>query len=59
MYRKEIHIMKSGKTIPVQRQFLFSRGKLHFSRSLERRVFFYLTLAMAVLGLMVRYGLLS
>ncbi len=51
--------MKSGKTIPVQRQFLFSRGKLHFSRSLERRVFFYLTLAMAVLGLMVRYGLLS
>ena len=50
--------MKSDKTIPAQRPFHFSRGKVHFSGALERRLFFYLTVAMAALGLMARYGML-
>ena len=51
--------MKPGKTEPAQRPFFFSQGILHFSSGLERRVFFYLTVIMAALGLMVHYGILS
>lgn len=51
--------MKSGKIRPLKRPFFFGQGKLYFSNATERRVFFYLTVGMAALGLMIRYGILT
>jgi len=41
-----------------KRPVYFSRGKLYFSRSQERRFFWYATLVMSVLGLLYYWGVL-
>ena len=34
------------------------KGRMHFSQEIERRLFFFLTLAMVMMGLLVKIGIL-
>jgi hypothetical protein len=34
------------------------KGRMHFSKEIERKLFFFLTLAMVMMGLLVKIGIL-
>jgi hypothetical protein len=36
----------------------FKKGRMHFSKEIERKLFFFLTLAMVMMGLLVKIGIL-
>ena len=40
------------------RHLSFKRGRMHFSKEIERKLFFFLTLAMVMMGLLVKIGIL-
>lgn len=41
-----------------EKPFCYHEGRLYFSRQLERRVFFFMTVAMLVWGLLEKIGIL-
>lgn len=49
--------MTEEQTKPLEKVFLFRHGNLHFTREVERKVFFVLTLGMLVAGILVTLGI--
>ena len=48
-------IMNPRKTLASH--FFFKNGRLHFSKEIERKVFFFMTMAMLLAGIGVKLGL--
>ena len=49
--------MNRGKIVNKQKTILHENGKFFFSRDTERRIFFFLTVFMLLLGIFVKLDL--